>query len=139
MHQIARLLELPGNVGPSCPSPPSLNLHSLRKEAAAQSELEICRGEGGRSRSPIDSADKSSHHFNGSWESSVRVPSPFVSLKVTIITQSSQKPEIDNGRKVSGICSPSRIAFGQDGYCMPDDGIGGDNLDVLGIHRHCYV
>ena len=44
MHQIARLLELPGNVGPSCPSPPSLNLHSLRKEAAAQSELEICRG-----------------------------------------------------------------------------------------------
>ena len=67
------------------------------------------------------------------------MPSPFVSLKVTIITQSSQKPEIDNGRKVSGICSPSRIAFGQDGYCMPDDGIGGDNLDVLGIHRHCYV
>ncbi|XP_059091774.1 protein CLEC16A homolog isoform X2 [Tigriopus californicus] len=36
MHQIAQLLELPGNVGPSCPSPPSLNLHSLRKEAAAQ-------------------------------------------------------------------------------------------------------
>lgn len=39
MHQIARLLELPGNVGPSCPSPPSLNLHSLRKEAAAQRTL----------------------------------------------------------------------------------------------------
>jgi len=36
MHQIARLLELPGNVGPSCPSPPAMvNLHSLRKEAAA--------------------------------------------------------------------------------------------------------
>ena len=35
MHQIAQLLELPGNVGPSCPSPPALNLHSLRKEAAA--------------------------------------------------------------------------------------------------------
>ena len=144
MHQIARLLELPGNVGPSCPSPPSLNLHSLRKEAAAKSELEICRG---RCRSPIDSADKSSHHFNGSEESSVRVPSLFVSLlrfesndhNISIITQSSQKPEIDNGRKVSGICSPSRIAFGQDGYCLPDDGIGGDNLDVLGIHRHCYV
>ena len=53
MHQIARLLELPGNVGPSCPSPPSLNLHSLRKEAAAQSEFEICLG---RPRSPIESA-----------------------------------------------------------------------------------
>ena len=39
MHQIAQLLELPGNVGASCPSPPSINLHSLRKEAAAQSEL----------------------------------------------------------------------------------------------------
>ncbi len=38
MHQIAQLLELPGSVGPGCPSPPSLNLHSLRKEAAAQSE-----------------------------------------------------------------------------------------------------
>ncbi len=37
-HQIAQLLELPGNVGPECPSPPSLNLHSLRREAAAQSE-----------------------------------------------------------------------------------------------------
>ena len=37
MHQIAQLLELPGNVAPGCPSPPSLNLHSLRKEAAAQS------------------------------------------------------------------------------------------------------
>ena len=36
MHQIAQLLELPGNVGPSCPSPPAMvNLHSLRKEAAA--------------------------------------------------------------------------------------------------------
>ena len=39
MHQIAQLLELPGNVGPSCPSPPSINLHSLRKEAAAQSKM----------------------------------------------------------------------------------------------------
>ncbi len=38
MHQIAQLLELPGNVAPGCPSPPSLNLHALRKEAAAQSK-----------------------------------------------------------------------------------------------------
>ena len=36
MHQIARLLEMPGNIGPSCPSPPAVNLHLLRKEAAAQ-------------------------------------------------------------------------------------------------------
>ena len=30
MHQIAKLLELPGNVGPSCPSPPTNNLTSVR-------------------------------------------------------------------------------------------------------------
>ena len=36
MHQIAKLLELPGSVGPSCPSPtPSVNLHSLRQTSAA--------------------------------------------------------------------------------------------------------
>merc|ERR1719220_2255697 len=26
MHQIAKLLELPGNIGPACPSPPTSNL-----------------------------------------------------------------------------------------------------------------
>jgi len=30
MHQIAKLLELPGNVGPACPSPPTTNLTSVR-------------------------------------------------------------------------------------------------------------
>ena len=36
MHQIAKLLELPGSVGPSCPSPtPPINLHSLRQTSAA--------------------------------------------------------------------------------------------------------
>eukprot|EP00093_Oithona_nana_P002907 02907.XXX_1098_61101_1 [CDS] Oithona nana genome sequencing. len=30
MHQIAKLLELPGSVGPSCPSPPTNNLSSMR-------------------------------------------------------------------------------------------------------------
>ena len=29
MHQIAKLLELPGNVGPACPSPPTTNLASV--------------------------------------------------------------------------------------------------------------
>eukprot|EP00095_Tigriopus_kingsejongensis_P005612 snap_masked-scaffold541_size141817-processed-gene-0.21 protein:Tk05612 transcript:snap_masked-scaffold541_size141817-processed-gene-0.21-mRNA-1 annotation:"protein clec16a" len=38
MHQIAQLLELPRHVVPNCPSPPSLNLQALRKEAAAQRE-----------------------------------------------------------------------------------------------------
>ena len=36
MHQIAKLLELPGSVGPPCPSPtPAINLHSLRQTSAA--------------------------------------------------------------------------------------------------------
>jgi hypothetical protein len=39
LAQIARLLEMPGNIGPSCPSPPTVNLHMLRKEAAAQREF----------------------------------------------------------------------------------------------------
>ena len=30
MHQIAKLLELPGSVGPACPSPPTNNLSSMR-------------------------------------------------------------------------------------------------------------
>merc|ERR1712051_577345 len=29
MHQIAKLLELPGNIGPACPSPPTSNLAAL--------------------------------------------------------------------------------------------------------------
>ena len=35
MHQIARLLELPGNVGPSCPSPPITHLSSARQDMAS--------------------------------------------------------------------------------------------------------
>ena len=35
MHQIARLLELPGNVGPSCPSPPITNLSLHRQDVAS--------------------------------------------------------------------------------------------------------
>ena len=30
MHQIANLLELPGNIGPACPSPPTTNLTSVQ-------------------------------------------------------------------------------------------------------------
>jgi len=33
MHMIARLLELPGNVGAACPSPPHHTLNTLRQEA----------------------------------------------------------------------------------------------------------
>jgi len=32
MHMIARMLELPGNVGPGCPSPPQNTLSNLRQE-----------------------------------------------------------------------------------------------------------
>ena len=143
MHQIARLLELPGNVGPSCPSPPSLNLHSLRKEAAAHSEFRICLR---RSRSPIYSADnKSSRHFNGTRKSPVRVPAPFVSplrfesSDPKILKQSSHKPEIDkimDGKSVASVRRVSHLAQTATACRMT---MGGDNLDVLGIHRHCYI
>jgi protein CLEC16A len=39
MHQIARLLELPGNVGPSCPSPPALNLSLVRQQDEQRESL----------------------------------------------------------------------------------------------------
>ena len=39
MHQIARLLELPGNVGPTCPSPPITNLSSVRQDAVSRKFL----------------------------------------------------------------------------------------------------
>ena len=34
MHQIAKLLELPGNIGPACPSPPTTNLTTVRGSGA---------------------------------------------------------------------------------------------------------
>ena len=40
MHQIAKLLELPGSVGPSCPSPPTNNLSSMRDSRKLHSDLE---------------------------------------------------------------------------------------------------
>jgi hypothetical protein len=53
MHQIAKLLELPGSVGPSCPSPtPSVNLHSLRQTSAAARRS---RNKAGNSNQPSSS------------------------------------------------------------------------------------
>ena len=43
MHQIAKLLELPGNVGPACPSPPTTNLTSVRGSNSISSSQDFSR------------------------------------------------------------------------------------------------
>jgi len=53
MHMIARLLELPGNVGAACPSPPHHTLNTLRQEAR---RARSTQGAGG-THSPRQSID----------------------------------------------------------------------------------
>ena len=66
MHQIAKLLELPGSVGPSCPSPtPSVNLHSLRQTSAAARRTRS-KGSQNQSSSSMSSRTQTPKHTRSS-------------------------------------------------------------------------
>ena len=67
MHQIAKLLELPGSVGPSCPSPtPSVNLHSLRQTSAAARRTRNKHGSQNQSSSSMSSRTQTPKHTRSS-------------------------------------------------------------------------
>ena len=67
MHQIAKLLELPGSVGPSCPSPtPSVNLHSLRQTSAAARRTRNKHGSHNQSSSSMSSRTQTPKHTRSS-------------------------------------------------------------------------
>ena len=78
MHQIAKLLELPGSVGPSCPSPtPSVNIHSLRQTAAARrSRAKAAPGSQTQSASTISSRSQTPKHTSKSSQEASAGPKP---------------------------------------------------------------
>ena len=78
MHQIAKLLELPGSVGPSCPSPtPSVNIHSLRQTAAARrSRAKAAPGSQTQPASTMSSRSQTPKHTSKSSQEASAGPKP---------------------------------------------------------------